>query len=181
MRDTGIVRRIDELGRVVIPKEIRKTLRIKEGDPLEIYTDNDELLFRKYSPIAAVGEYAEGVAASLSELTEKECFITDTDVVVCVTGTRNKEAFSKPVSMDAERIMKERKSVVYSRSDGSTIFPVYDGEEVKAENRVIVPIVSGGDCYGAVILSDNDRTQRFLASDVKLVQLAGMIIAKQFE
>lgn len=181
MRDTGIVRRIDELGRVVIPKEIRKTLRIKEGDPLEIYTDKDELFFRKYSPIASIGVYAEGVAESLSEITEKECFITDTDVVVCTAGARNKEALSKPVSADAERVMKDRKSVVYSRSDGSNVIPVYEGEEVKAENRVICPIVSGGDCYGAVILSDNDKSERFISSDVKLVQLVAMVLAKQFE
>ncbi len=181
MRDTGIVRRIDELGRVVIPKEIRKTLRIKEGDPLEIYTDKDELLFRKYSPILSVGSFAESVAESLSEITENECIITDTDTVVYISGNRNKECLNKPVTEDMERIFKERKSVVLSKSDGSEIYQVCKDEQVKAENRIIVPIITNGDCYGSVILSSNDRENRFISSDVKLVQLCAMVLSKQFE
>ena len=98
MQDTGIVRRIDELGRVVIPKELRKTLRIREGDPLEIYTNKDELVFRKYSPISAINGYAEAVADGISELTEKVCMITDTDVVVYVSGAKGKDVLGKNIS-----------------------------------------------------------------------------------
>ena len=91
MKATGIVRRIDELGRVVIPKEIRKTLRIKEGDPLEIYTDRDELLFKKYSPIASFENYSEGFTKSLNAVSEKAAVICDTDTVVSATGNGCKD------------------------------------------------------------------------------------------
>lgn len=181
MRDTGIVRRIDELGRVVIPKEIRKTLRIKEGDPLEIYTDKDELLFRKYSPISSVGDFAESVATSLSEITESECIITDTDTVIFVAGSRNKDCVGKILTDKFDKLLSERKSVVLSRIDGSEITVVYKDEQIKAENRVIVPVTVNGDCYGAVIISNGEKERRYISSDVKLVQLCATILSKHFE
>ena len=88
MQETGIVRRIDELGRVVIPKEMRKTLRIREGDPLEIYTEKDNLVFKKYSPIISITDYAKIVADGIEDLTQKTCIITDTDNVIYISKTQ---------------------------------------------------------------------------------------------
>ena len=181
MQDTGIVRRIDELGRVVIPKEIRRTLRIREGDPLEIYTNKDELVFKKYSPIVSINSYAEVVAEGLSELTEKICLITDTDAVVYVSGTKGKDLIGKDISSDMEKTLKDRKSVVLNKSDSGRIISPIRGDDMEAENQIIVPIVSGGDCYGSVVMIDREKSNRFSSTDVKLVRLGATFLSRQFE
>lgn len=181
MRETGIVRRIDELGRVVVPKEIRKTLRIRENDPLEFYTEKDQLILRKYSPISSISDFAKSVAEALSQLLEKTCAVTDTDGVIFVTGSKDKDAAGKLLSMDFEKVLKDRKSVVLSRQDGAEPIAIYRGEEIKSENQIIVPVVSGGDCFGAVVVFDRDKSARFNSGDVKIVQLGALTLAKQFE
>ncbi len=180
MRDTGIVRRIDDLGRVVIPKEIRKTLRIKEGDPLEIFTNKDELLFKKYSPLGGETDLAFSVGESLTATSGKNCIITDTDTVV-FSNTKAKEVIGSTVSKDIERIMKNRSEICNCRADGRKPASVFSGEAFNYENQVIVPVVSSGDCYGSVILWDEEKTLRFSSLDVKLVKLAAEFLAKRFE
>ena len=180
MRDTGIVRRIDDLGRVVIPKEIRKTLRIKEGDPLEIFTNKDELLFKKYSPLTSEMDLANSLGQSLSETSDKNCIITETDTVV-FSSYKPKELIGKTISKDLEKVMKERMETTNCRTDGRSCIGLYQGDENSCENQIIVPIITNGDCYGAVILWDGDLSCRFSSSDLKLVKLASQILAKQFE
>ena len=181
MLETGIVRRVDELGRVVIPKEIRKTLRIKEGEPLEIYTEKEQLVLKKYSPIESILGYAECVCDSLREITEKTVMICDTDKIIFVSG-KNKEMQGKEVSFDTEKIMSERKSVMRARIEGSEIPSAYKGEETDCvQSRIIVPIVSGGDVFGGVILSDKNKGEKVNTQDVKLVQLSALMLAKRFE
>ncbi len=180
MSNVGIVRRIDELGRIVIPKEIRKTLRIKEGDPLEIFAEKDALVFKKFSPVNAVMGYAQGVAQSLKELTEKTCYITDTDKVVATAGGK-KDSVGTLVSKSFEKYMLGKKSVLISRADGGEVVSIYNGDECREENQIIVPIISNGDCFGAVVLCDKDKTFRFSSNHMQLVQLAAMTLSKQFE
>ncbi len=181
MQDTGIVRRIDELGRVVIPKELRKTLRMREGDPLEIYTNKDELVFKKYSPISAISGYAEAVAEGIEEVIEKPCLITDNDAVIYATG-KNKELVGKIISGELEKAIKNRKSLVLSRGDGGEIVAVVKGEELQAENQIIVPIVTvSGDCYGSILVFDKDKSSRFTNSDVRFAKLGASFLSKQFE
>jgi AbrB family transcriptional regulator (stage V sporulation protein T) len=181
MRDTGIVRRIDELGRVVIPKEIRKTLRIKEGDPLEIYTDKDELLLKKYSPIASMNGYAETVVKSLTELTGKVSMVTDTDEILFVSGNKYKECIGQRITQDVDKILKERKSVMFNKLDGGRTVKIFHGDEMGADNQIIVPIIVNGDCYGAVILFEKTATEKFSTSDLNLVRLGALVIAGQLE
>ncbi len=181
MQDTGIVRRIDELGRVVIPKELRKTLRIREGDPLEIYTNKDELIFKKYSPISSINSYAEVVADGIEEVIEKPCIITDNDAVIYSSG-KNKEFVGKIISNELEKVMKERKSIVLNKSDGGRMVSIIKGEDLEAENQIIVPIVSAsGDCYGAVLVYDKDKSSRFGSSDVRFAKLGASFLSKQFD
>ena len=181
MQDTGIVRRIDELGRVVIPKELRKTLRIREGDPLEIYTNKDELIFKKYSPISSINAYAEAVADGIEEVIEKTCIITDNDAVVYVSG-KNKDAVGKVISTDLEKVMRERKSVILNKSDGGNMVSFIKGEETQAENQIIVPIVTeSGDCYGSVLVYDKDKGARFTPTDVRFAKLGASFLSKQFD
>lgn len=180
MRETGIVRRIDELGRVVIPKEIRKTLRIKEGDPLEIFTDKEELVLRKYSPVLSVIDFAGGVAESISKLTEKTCVITDTDNVIFVSGGK-KEMLGRNLSGEIDKVMKERKSVVVNGSDGGKVIPVIDNENIDAENQIIIPIIASGDVFGSVILSNDKKEEKLSDGDIKMARLGAMFLAKQLE
>lgn len=180
MSNTGIVRRIDELGRVVIPKEIRKTLRIKEGDPLEISAEKNELLLKKFSPVNAVSQFSQSICESIKEITDKICYITDTDQILCVAGAK-KEVVGKQISQNLEKIIHEKQSQVVSSGEGGIIVPLFRGEETSAENQIIIPIVNSGDVYGSVILCDREKSQRFSSCDVKLVQLVATILSKQFE
>jgi len=181
MHETGMVRRIDELGRVVIPKEMRRTLRIKEGDPLEIYTEKEQLIFKKYSPVSTINTYAEAVADGIEELTEKTCIVTDNDAVIYASKGKMKDTIGKNISKEMENILKERKSVAVSRIDGGTVVPVIDGANLESENQIIVPIISGGDCYGSLVVFDKDKSSRFSSSDVKFVQLGATFLSKQLD
>ncbi len=181
MQGTGIVRRIDELGRVVIPKEIRKTLRIKEGDPLEIYTDKENLVISKYSPISSINDFVKIVADGIEEITQKVCIITDNDTILYLSKGKMKDAIGKNVSSSLENVLRDRKSVVSSRVEGGTIIDVCVDDDFQAENQIIVPIISSGDCYGALVVFDKDRSSRFKAEDVKIARLGASFLSKQFE
>lgn len=181
MKETGIVRRIDELGRVVIPKEIRKTLRIKEGDPLEIFTEKDELVFKKYSPMITISHYAEGVAESIYKLTEKPCLITDNHSVICVKGA-NKELLGKTISSEIDNVIQQRKKVVVGNGNKTKPMPLVEEQKSQTESQVIIPIVAGGDIYGSVILANNSSDKETVEEGViKMVQLGAMLLASQLE
>lgn len=181
MQETGMVRRIDELGRVVIPKEMRRTLRIKEGDPLEIYTDKEQLIFKKYSPVSTINEMAEAVADGIEELTEKICIVTDNDAVLYVSKGKLKDTIGKKISKELEHILKERKSIAVSRIDGGTILELIDGVDLESENQIVVPVISGGDCYGSLIVFDKDKSLRLSSNDVKFVRLGATFLSKQLD
>ncbi len=181
MKATGIVRRIDELGRVVIPKEIRRTLRIREGDPLELFTDRDELMLKKYSPIASVERFAEGTAKSLNEQSGHLALITDNDVVLAAYGTGKKGLVGKTVSERLTEIMTSRRSYAASRSEGGEIYPVTVDDENKFTAQIMVPIVSNGDCLGSVVLLSSEEGALMESNAVKLARLTADIIANQFE
>ena len=119
MKATGIVRRIDDLGRIVVPKEIRRTLRIREGDPLEIFTDREgQIILKKYSPIGELSQFAGEYAESLSQTTGHLVIITDCDHVVAASGTGRREFEGKPISKDLERAIADRKSFIAEQNDG---------------------------------------------------------------
>ena len=141
MKATGIVRRIDELGRVVIPKEIRRTLRIKEGDPLEIFTDRDELMLKKYSPIATLERFSKATARSLNDLSGKLAVICDTDGVLHACGDGRKDFDGKGLSEDMDKILKERRSYIANVAEGGDIIPITNYDESDVTAQVIVPIV----------------------------------------
>lgn len=181
MKATGIVRRIDELGRVVIPKEIRSTLRLKSGDPLEIFTDRDELMLKKYSPIASLEKFSEGTAKSLSDLSGHLAIVCDTDSVLNAAGRGMREFDKKSLSSQMDKILEERKSYVANLSEGGDIVPVIDGSDTKIYAQIIVPIVSRGDCLGAVALVSLEQGAVMEAGACKLAQLSATILANQFE
>lgn len=181
MKDTGITRRIDELGRVVIPRELRKTMRIKEGDPLEFFADGDRLIMKKYSPVAAIENSAKTVAEGITELTEKPCAIVDNDKVIFVTANKHKDLEGKDLSEKINLALMDRKSLVLNKSDGGEVLPLIEGQNFDVENQLIVPITSSGDVFGGIILFDFDAESRFSLVDAKFVKLGATFIAKQFE
>ena len=181
MKATGIVRRIDELGRVVIPKEIRRTLRIKDGDPLEIFTDRDELMLKKYSPIATLEKFSEGTTKSLNDLSGCLAVICDTDEILYASGEGRREFAKKHVSQQLENIMRDRRSYVANLAEGGDIVPLTDGANVNVTAQIIVPIVSGGDCLGAVSLLSSEEGARMESGAIKLCRLTADILANQFD
>lgn len=181
MKATGIVRRIDELGRVVIPKEIRRTLRLREGDPLEVFTDRDELMLKKYSPIASLEKMGDSTAKSLNDLSGHLAVICDTDEVLSACGDGKKEIAKKGLSADMDRILRERRSYMANLSEGGDIVPIVADGDLTVTAQIIVPIVSGGDCLGAVALLSNEEGAKIEQGAMKLAQLTAELIANQFE
>lgn len=180
MKATGIVRRIDELGRVVIPKEIRRTLRIREGDPLELFTDRDELMLKKYSPITSIEKFSQGSVKSLNEQSGHLAVICDTDGVLHAAGEGRKALAGKAVSEALYEIMRDRRSYLANLAEGGDIIPVTGEDSLAVTAQVIVPIVAGGDCLGAVALLSQEEGAKMESNAVKLARLTADIIANQF-
>lgn len=177
MKATGIVRRIDDLGRVVIPKEIRRTLRIREGDPLEIFVDRDgEVILKKYSPIGELGDFAQEYADSLYESTGHIALISDRDVIVAVAGAPKKQWIDKPVTEMLEKIMESRRGMILNRSDAGP-----EDEQWDFESQVISPIIAEGDPIGVVILCTKDEHTKVGELEIKLTETAAGFLAKQME
>ena len=158
MKATGIVRRIDDLGRVVIPKEIRRTLRIREGDPLEIFTDREgEIILKKYSPIGELGTFAKEYAESLAQSSGHIAVVTDKDTIIAVSGGGRKELLDKHISQRLEKTIDSRTVVIAGRGDAGFVPVIEDDPENMYKFELIVPIISEGDIMGAVILMSPDK------------------------
>lgn len=183
MKATGIVRRIDDLGRVVIPKEIRRTLRIREGDPLEIFTDREgEIILKKYSPIGELSDFAQQYSDALYQSTKHTVLVTDGDTVIAVSGGVKKDYLDKPISPELEKVLEIKKTVTLGKGGEGNPIPLYDGEPEKTTgSQVITPIISRGDCIGAVIITSKDDNVQLNETDVKLAETAASFLGKQME
>lgn len=183
MKATGVVRRIDDLGRVVIPKEIRKTLRIKEGDPLEIFTDKEgQVILKKYSPIGELSEFASGYAETLSKTTGHIAYITDKDTIIAVSGGSKKEYLEKNISEELEQLMED-KEVYTSKENSNVSMPIIKNEsnERKYNSQVVYPIISNGDTIGTVILMSKDSNTKMNDVEKKVAQSAATFLGSQME
>jgi AbrB family transcriptional regulator (stage V sporulation protein T) len=184
MKATGIVRRIDDLGRVVIPKEIRRTLRIREGDPLEIFVDREgEVILKKYSPIGELGDFAKEYADSLSEAVGHIACIADRDTIIAVSGASKKEFLNKPIGPAVEKVMEDRKTVLINQP-GEHMYCIECGDDkdaCKFTAEVIAPIIAEGDPIGAVILASRDPNVKMGEMEQKLAETAAGFLAKQME
>lgn len=180
MKATGIVRRIDDLGRVVVPKEIRRTLRIREGDPLEIFTDRDgEIILKKYSPIGEIGEFAGQYAESLSQTTGHTVAISDKDQIIASAGNSKKDLELKSISPDLETAIEERKIVIAAKDDKKFISII--DEEHEFTYQVICPIISEGDAIGSIIILTGDTKVKFGETEELLASTAASFLGAQME
>lgn len=179
MKATGIVRRIDDLGRVVIPKEIRRTLRIREGDPLEIFVDRDgEVILKKYSPIGELGDFAKEYADSLYESLNHVVLISDRDTIIAVSGASKKEYMDKQIGHIVEKSLEERKSRL-EKNTGQ--YELCRDLNEQYSSFVVAPIVAAGDPIGAVILISKNETGKMGDLEMKLAETAAGFLAKQME
>ena len=177
MKATGIVRRIDDLGRVVIPKEIRRTMRIREGDPLEIFTGaNEEVVFKKYSPVGEMGVFATQYADVMARACSLPVLICDRDHIIAVAGESKKEYMDRRVSPQLEQAMEERKVVVTNAARR-----LYVAEGKDRPVGVMAPIVAAGDLAGCVCILCNEQGDVPSDSDQKLAQVAAAFLGKQME
>ncbi|MCK1995416.1 stage V sporulation protein T [Peribacillus muralis] len=177
MKATGIVRRIDDLGRVVIPKEIRRTLRIREGDPLEIFVDRDgEVILKKYSPISELGDFAREYAEALYDSLGNPVMICDRDTYIAVAGGSKKEYLNKSVSELVEKIMEERNPVLES-PNGQISF--VDSNDEQVQSYTAAPIIASGDPIGAVLIFSKEGTIGEV--EQKSVETAASFLARQME
>ena len=183
MKATGVVRRIDDLGRVVIPKEIRKTLRIKEGDPLEIFTDKEgEVILKKYSPIGELTEFATGYAETLAKTTGHIACITDKDTVIAVSGGAKKELLEQNISTELEKLMDDKEKYT-SKENNDLAIPITKNEnkERSYNSQVVYPIISDGDVIGTVILLSKDNNTKMSEVEQKVAQSAASFLGSQME
>lgn len=177
MKATGIVRRIDDLGRVVIPKEIRRTLRIREGDPLEIYTDvGGEVIFKKYSPVGELSSFAAEYADALTSGTGLGVIICDRERCIASGGISKRETADKRITAALEELIEGRKTVRFEKETGILAL---EG----MENRIcaVVPVIAAGDVVGAVALLESPRADTAEAADIKLAEVAAGFLARQME
>ena len=183
MKATGVVRRIDDLGRIVIPKEIRKVLRIKEGDPIEIFTGREgEVILKKYSPIGELSEFASDYAETLAKTTGHIACITDKDSVIAVSGGSKKEFLEQSISKELEDLMED-KEIYTSNQNNDLAIPITknDRQERRFNSQVIYPIISQGDVIGSVILLAKEQNQKMNETEVKVAQSAAGFLSSQME
>lgn len=180
MKATGIVRRIDDLGRIVIPKEIRKNLRIREGDPLEIYVEkNGDIILKKYAPMGDMLEMSIQYTEALADTSDFVACITDTESIIAVSGISKNEYLSKNISEHVLNVMEER--AIWSTKD-DVVMPILEGENTsKYKAQIIAPIICDAEAIGTVILFSLNGTQKITNVEYKLVQSASSFLGKQME
>ena len=178
MKPTGIVRRIDDLGRIVIPKEIRRSFRIREGDPLEIYTDAEgEVIFKKYSPIGELSNFAGQYAEVLHKNAGLPIAICDNDHVIAVSGISKREVLERRVTKNLEELMENRQ--IHIKTDKVPSMNAIEGYSRQAE--IVYPIIYGGDVSGAIAVLESENGEMPSEADIKLVQVAAAFLGKQME
>lgn len=179
MKATGIVRRIDDLGRVVVPKEIRRTLHIREGDPLEIFTDKEGgIVLRKYSPIGELSGFAKQYAEALAQASGHIVSITDRDQHIAVSGHGKKELLGKPLSKALEKMIHLRQMVCCQIKDKAFV-PLID-DELNFKSQVICPIIAEGDAIGAVVITSREEI-KMGEVEQKLASAAASFLGRQME
>lgn len=178
MKATGIVRRIDDLGRVVVPKEIRRTLRIREGDPLEIFTDKEgEIILKKYSPMGELGAFVGELCEAMNKTSKLSCAICDRDTVIAAAGNAKKDIYEMPISKDLKSVMEQRQK--FDRASSKSTVCVC--EDSQLEVTIVCPIITEGDVSGCVAFLTDGEEKKVDEGDMKLAQTVALFLSGQLE
>lgn len=179
MNKCGMIRRIDDLGRIVVPKEMRKTLMIENGDTVEIFIENSELKIKKYSPLSNIKTFASVTAETLGKTTKKSCIITDTDYVLSVSDKSLKTYIGEKVSSSLVEVMRKGKPLNAKKGQTQPI-SILKENVIELTNQIIFPIVKQGDVFGSIILFNN-LEDTFSECDLRLAEFSASFLSKQFE
>ena len=180
MKATGIVRRIDDLGRVVVPKEMRKTLKIREGDPVEIFTDNQgQIILKKYSPIGEMGDFARDYAEAMSQIAGHTVIVTDREKVIAAAGSMKKQYQDKTISRELEEIMENRTAVNSAKT--RKIISVAEGETPSEVQQIIYPILCESDVVGSVVMFGKEKGRELSETENKIAGVAATFLGRQME
>ena len=181
MRATGIVRRIDELGRLVIPKGIRRTYHIGEGDPIEIYTSDDgEVVLKKYSPVEELGDFAKEYADSLSRSSCHAVCISDKESIVAAAGVSKKEYMNKPISRELLKIINDRTIYLNNCKTKRPLILLDEEEDVgKYKAQLLYPIIADGETLGAIIMFSTKPGVSMGETESKLAQAAAFFLGSR--
>ena len=181
MKATGIVRRIDDLGRVVIPKEIRRTLRIREGDSLEIFTDRQgEIILKKYSPIGELSHFAKDYAESLANTLGTTICITDHDQIIAAAGYGKKELQDKYISKRMESAIAEREQILAYQGEKKFV-PITEETQNDFCGQIINPVICEGDVLGSVVLLEKQDKKKLGETEQKVITCASNFLGRQME
>ena len=180
MKATGVVRRIDNLGRIVIPKEIRRTLRIREGDPLEIFTNRDgEVMLKKYSPIGELSDFAQTYTDSMVQLMGGTAVVCDRDQVIAASGQDKKMLQGQNINKDLEQMIEERKNVLARKGEKDYVDII--NQHIDFAAQAASTIICEGDAIGAVVLLDSDDSSKFSEHELDMVTVAADFLGRQME
>ena len=178
MKATGIVRRIDDLGRVVIPKEIRRTLRMREGEPLEIFIGAEgEIFLKKHSPIRELSDHVKELAESMTKATGNLVCISDQDHIVATSGPQQREYLGEVISETLEEFINRRETKILEANEHGIY--LVSSDKLTYESVVIQPIISAGDIIGAVIIIGVKAT--ITEADTRVAQVVANFLGKQME
>lgn len=181
LTQAGIVRRIDELGRIVVPKEIRRTLRIREGDPLEIFTDKDgEIILKKYSPIGELAIFAQEYVDATAQILGCPVCVTDRDQIIAVAGMSKKELLGKSLHKELEEAINDREAIMAKKGEKKYIQITGDGNDLY-EGQIVQTIISEGDAIGAVVVLNKDGRNPLTETEQKAAIIAANFLGKQME
>ena len=180
MKATGLVRRVDVLGRVVVPKEIRKILSIDEGDPIEIFTEKDSIVLKKYSPLSNMDGLLDDVCKALLRTTGKSVIITDKNTVLAVSGNGLKDVIGQSLSKELNSLILNRQAFSSAFEDGGMPIETVSGQTFDFCNQMIMPILRDEEGVGAVILGDKSKENKISASDVELISLTCEILSNRY-
>lgn len=176
MKATGIVRRIDELGRIVIPKEIRRTFKIKEGTPLEIFCgERDELILKKYSMLSELGDFAQDVCVSAFNTLNVPVLVCDKDKIIAVSGTNKSQFLHKNITTKLENIIENRKEVIKSNQDELSLIELKEQDDTNYYSQIIVPIICNGDTLGAIMCFTKEQKSLGQTELISLKMMANFI------
>lgn len=180
MKDTGIVRRIDELGRIVIPKEIRRTMRLHEGTPVQIFINKSgELTLTKYSPIEDIAEMSKSFCDVVGDVIDNNVVILDKDCIIAATN-KKRDLVGKQISVALEEVLEDRKSYFLTSGENSKMLPIFKEDSNTYLGQIIVPILSNSDIVGGIVAFECE-TNKLSFSDVKILQTVAGFIAKEVE